>query len=380
MGHMQDHVAGRFFEVRQQMIIGLRLREKTYQMRSLKIFLSIAALGWIAGVNAQIGGQTTYTFLQFSPSARIAGLGGNLITVKDDDIALAYHNPAALNPTMHKAITFQHTIHLAGINHGYVGTGWHFDKLKTTFQGGIQYAAYGDFKMTDNTGQVLGNFKASDIAINVGAGRHLGGNTSVGANLRFVTSRMESYTSTGMALDLAACYQDTAKRFVASIVLKNIGGQFSTYSGKQEPIPFDLQVGISKKLKHLPLRFSIIGHNLHRWGIRYDDPYQRQTNLFVDPNNPTGEDGVGAFFDEFFRHFIFNGEFLFGKKENLRLRVGYNHLRRAELSVPGLSSLAGFSFGFGMKISKFRLDYSFAGYHAAGGAHQFGISTNLRDF
>ena len=49
---------------------------------------------------APIGGEHVYEFLNLSQSARVTGLGGHLITVKDDDVALAFGNPAVLNPSM----------------------------------------------------------------------------------------------------------------------------------------------------------------------------------------------------------------------------------------------------------------------------------------
>ena len=74
-------------------------------------------------------------------------------------------------------------------------------------------------------------------------------------------------------------------------------------------------------------------------------------HCFLGDQQPADE-GVD-FFDNFFRHFVFNGEFLFGKTESFRLRLGYNHLRRKELSLENQFSLSGFSFGVGFKVSKF---------------------------
>ena len=129
----------------------------------------------------------------------------------------------------------------------------------------------------------------------------------------------------------------------------------------------------------MPLRFSIVGQQLQRWNIRYDDPALRDAqNLFATPDTTTNN--FGNFVDNFFRHIVFNGELLLGKTEGLRLRVGYNHLRGAEMRVTGLRSLAGFTAGIGIKVSKFRLDYGFGSYHFAGAAHHFTLSTNLGDW
>ena len=61
----------------------------------LTLFCGILTLSLFAQV--PIGGKNVYEFLNLSPSARVTALGGNLITVKDDDVALAFQNPSALN-------------------------------------------------------------------------------------------------------------------------------------------------------------------------------------------------------------------------------------------------------------------------------------------
>ncbi len=331
--------------------------------------------------NAQVvGGRHVYEFLDAPSSARITALGGNLITVQDDDIALAYANPAALNEQMHQQLSFNYNFHLADIHNGYVGYGHHIEKWKTTIHGGVQYINYGEFEETNALGDIIGTFEAAEYAFTIGAGRKLYDKMTLGANFKFVSSNLESYSSIGLAADASAMYRDTASRFTATLVFRNIGGQFTNYrQDNREPIPFDIQFGVSKKLKHLPFRLSIIAHNLQRWNILYDDPNLEQTTIFTGDNIST-ENQFGDWVDNLFRHVIFNGEFLLGKKENLRLRVGYNHLRRQELTVAGLRSTAGFSFGFGIKIKTFRLDYGSGSYHLAGGTSHLTISTPLSFF
>lgn len=343
------------------------------------LYTSLIALFCCSGLFAQVGGQTVYNFLDLPISARITALGGNLITVQDDDAVLGYANPALLNASMHQQISFNSSIYFSGINYGYVSYAHHAEPIKTSFSGGIQYVNYGKFDAADETGLITGQFKASEYAISVGAGRKYGEKISYGANMKFVISQLESYRSSGLATDWGMTYADTSSRFSYSLVIRNLGFQFSPYeSGNRENLPFDVQMGISKQLKHLPFRFSIIAHHLNRWNIRYDDPnVDDATILFGDGGN-TGEKTY--FFDKLFRHIIFNGEFLFGKKENFRVRLGYNHLRRGELSIPNANSLAGFTVGVGFKIKQIRIDYGYASYHVAGGANHFTISTNLNSF
>lgn len=348
----------------------------------MRLFFAVAGL-LVSQYNfAQIGGNSVYEFLRMPYSARIAALGGSQITVRDSDIGLAYWNPAVLNPQMHHQITIQQTAYFAGITHGYVGYGYHLGKIPLTLQGGMQYASYGKFPLTLPDGTESGSFRASDFAFNIGACYQPINRLSFGVNLKTIASYLESYNSVGWAMDLGVLYEDTSKNVAFSLLLKNVGTQFTTYNRdkEMEPLPIDLQVGFSHRLKYIPLRFGVIAHNLHRWGILYDDKSKQDQTLFG--NEPPKENKVGKFFDNFFRHFIFNMEFLIGKKtkEFLFIRLAYNHLRRGELSVKRLVGLSGFSFGIGARIKNFRIDYSIASYHFAGASHHFGISMDIKPF
>lgn len=153
----------------------------------------------------------------------------------------------------------------------------------------------------------------------------------------------------------------------------------STYAGQREDLPYDLQFAVSKRLRYLPFRLTILAHHLHQWKIRYDDPNAQEDDVLLfggEESDSKGNPGV----DNFFRHLVFSGEFLLGRRENLRLRLGYNHLRKRELSVANYRSLAGFSGGVGIKINRFRLDVGYASYHLGGSVMQVGIGTNLKDF
>lgn len=345
-----------------------------------------ALLGVISlATYSQIGGNSTYEFLRIPNSARITSLGGSLITVRDADLHLAYHNPAALNPSMHRRIAFSQSAYLGGITHGYLAYGHHIDqgKIPITVHGGLQYISYGKFDKRDLTGTYIGETSAAEYAINIGAGYQISKFLSVGANAKTILSYLGSYNSTGMAFDLATMFSDTAKKLFLTVAFKNMGTQFSTYNRNRnmEPLPFDLQIGFAHQLKYIPLRFSVIMHNLQRWGIVYDDPNKQDNQVLFTGNKQEETDNSAIkVVDDIFRHFIFNMELLFGKKgkpEVFRVAVGYNHMRRGELLSSGLSDISGFSFGCGIRIKQFQIDYGFGSYHFAGAAHHFSLSINL---
>ena len=324
------------------------------------------------------GGQHIFKLLEVSPSARMTALGGTQITVKDDDVALAAANPAALNAGMDGRLTLNHNFFLSDIQHGYVAYAHHLPKLGFTIQGGVQYMNYGDIKQADEFGNITGDIKASETTFTLGAARPLSDRLSLGMNLRFGVSTLDLYQASMLAADAGFLYSDTARLFSAAVVLRNAGVQLVTYNELREDLPFDIQVGVSKRLRYLPFRMTIIAHHLHDWDIRYEDPSAAadDVSLFGEETTKKGNAGV----DNFFRHFIFNGEFLLGRNEGFRIRVGYNHLRKKELSVNNYRSLAGFSGGIGLKVNRFRVDMGYGSYHLAAGAVHFSVGTNLKDF
>lgn len=350
---------------------------------TVRIILVACCCGFYPGMilQAQVtGGQQVFKFLALSPSARATGMGGVQIAVKDDDVTLAAFNPAALNPSMSGRLSFNHNFFLSDIQHGYVTYAWNMPKLNFTAHGGIQYMKYGDIKRADEMGNVNGNIRASETAMHLGAARQLSTKISLGLNLRFAFSTLDTYKSSALAADAGLMYVDTAHRFVATLVLRNAGTQIKTYNGLREDLPFDLQIGISKRLRYLPFRIGIIAHHLYTWDIRYNDPNgETDEVLLFGETNTKSSKGNGAV-DILFRHLIFNGEFLLGRNELFRLRFGYNHLLKKELSVRNYRSLAGFSGGVGIRISRFRVDVGYGSYHLAGGVVHVGIGTNLKDF
>lgn len=346
-----------------------------------KIYLFIFCLFLFENTNAQIGGDHIFEFVNLSPSARITALGGQLLAVKDDDLALAYENPGVLNTEMNRQLSFNYNFYAEGISNGYFAYGHEISKWGIMAHGGVQFINYGEFIRTDEFEQQQGTFKASEYAITLGASRQLYENLSVGANLKLITSQLESYNSTGLLLDLGAYYQDTSSNFSAAVVVKNTGLQLSTYrDDNRESVPFEINLGIAYRLEHLPFRLSVNYRNLDQWNILYDDPNVVDEGPLLGDDEPQERSQFSKNVDNFFRHITFGGEFLFGKKENFRLRLGYNHLRRAELQVDNFRSLTGFSFGVGMKISKFRIEYGRGVYHLGGGVNHLSVSTNLRSF
>jgi hypothetical protein len=266
----------------------------------------------------------------------------------------------------------------AGIGAGYMAYAHHSDRAKMTFHTGIQFMNYGKFDAANEQGIVSGSFNAQEIALAIGAAKQLSERWSLGVNTKFIFSNLENYTASGLSTDVAATHDNPEKRSTFAIIAKNIGVQMTTFSATsgRSPLPFEIQMGYSKRLKHLPFRYSIIARDLQRWNIRYDDPNKKETNnILGEPEKETPNWVKNT--DNLARHLIINGEFLLGKKETIRLRFGYNHLTKREMNVPPFRTLSGFSFGFGVKIKRLSIDFGRNNLHQAGGFNQFTFATQI---
>ena len=326
----------------------------------------------------QLGGNNVFKFVNIPNSARITGLGGQVLSVLDNDIALTMSNPAALNKKMDGGLSFQQNYYFSDSKGGFFAYGQYIKAWDVTIMGGMQFMNYGQFDLTDVFGNTQGEFSAAEWNFTLGAGKALNENYHVGANLRYVASFLESYRSAGLLGNISMMYINENKGLVGTLLFKNIGGQLTTYNGLRESVNFEILASLSKRLNHLPFRYSIIYHHLNRWNILYDDPDNVENPFFNVESSQ--KSALSQYVDNFFRHFIINGEFLIGPKENFNLRIGYNHFRRKELVLENTFSLAGFSFGFGMKVYRFKLDYGYAVQHRGANIHHLGISTYLSEF
>ena len=343
-----------------------------------RIGLSLFGILACYTLTAQVGGISAYEFLNLPNSATIAAMGGHHIALADDDLSLAARNPSLLNASMNRKLAISHAFHPAGISNSYLAYALHKEDMRMTFQAGLQYVNYGDFTRRDVSGQDIGNFSANDYALTVGVGRQLHERWRLGVNLKFINSQLADFNSFALASDIGIHYQDTTGRFGLSIVARNLGRQVSTYNDLREPLPFDLQIGINRELKYLPFRFSIIYRMLNRWDTLYDDPNQEEESIFIGFDQQSTERGAGAIWlDNFFRHFVFNGELMVGKGRNLRLRFGYNHGMRRELRLNDYRSLAGYSLGFALRVKRFQIAYGRTTYHIGGGINQLGIDLSF---
>jgi len=345
-------------------------------VRRFTITLIIFTTLFAHNLSAQSGGEGTYNFLVLPNSARVAGMGSNFLAIKDNDINLALNNPSLISPEMHNNLGLSFVDYFSDIKYGYATYGRTFNKLGS-FVGTMQFIDYGKFQYADATGNIQGDFKSSEYAMNIGWGRSLDSTFFIGANIKGILSSFESYSSFGLAVDVAGTYYNDAQKFTASIIVSNIGRPITTYNGYSEPLPFEIKAGLSKSMAHIPLTFSVLFTNLQQWDLTYTSSINEET----DP--VTGEvinknTGISSFADKAMRHIVLGAELRPFKV--IRLRLGYNYLRRKEMVIESRPSTVGWSWGLGIKVYKFEIAYSRSAYHLTPSFNFFTVTTNIDSF
>ena len=336
--------------------------------------LILLAFG-LGETQAQLGGQAAFRVLDIPNSARASALGGNYIAVYDNDVTLGLYNPALLNRTMGRQLALSYLPYIDGIGIGYAGYAHHFDSLGATFSGSVQYVDYGSFNRTDEIGNDLGQFRAGEYVVQIGGAIPLDSVFSVGANVKFIMSNLDTWNSTAWAVDLGGVYHKESKGITVAAMVRNVGRQFSTFTSTREKLPWQFQVGTTYKFRHAPFRLGLMFEQLQRWDLTYEDPNAVEQ---IDPT--TGEvivDEVTSL-DKAVLHVVPSVEVLLS--QSFMLRVGYNVRRRHEMALPDKPAATGLCFGVGLRVSKFHISYGYAQLHLAGISNTFTIATRLADF
>ncbi|MFT5848292.1 type IX secretion system protein PorQ [Psychroserpens sp.] len=338
----------------------------------LKRITAIICLLTTTSIYAQVGGESTYQFLNLMSSPRQAALGGRTITNYDNDVTGGLFNPASINPEMDNQLALNYSSYLGGISYGTAAYAYTWDRHVQTLHIGMTYVNYGSFDGYDLNGVSTGTFTGNEAALSAGYAYQIPySDFYLGANLKLITSKLEQYNSIGIATDLGAMYINERLDFHAALVVRNLGTQIVTYAGLNERLPLEVSLGLSQTLENMPLRWHLTFENLQAWPIGFSNPSRVTTDL---DGNQTQEK-VG-FFNEVLRHTIIGAELF--PEGGFNIRIGYNFRRAEELRIVDQRNFSGLSFGAGIKLNKMRFNFAHARYTGAGNANFFGLQIDLR--
>jgi hypothetical protein len=264
-----------------------------------------------------------------------------------------------------------YTSHLAGISLGSVTYATKVNEKLGMFHAGVTYLDYGSLTRADEGGNITGEFKAYDLAVSVGYAYPIKKtNLTLGANVKFINSLIDTYSSVGIAADIAVLYKSKKSPLEVSFVVRNIGTQLKTFNGTNEKIPLQIAFGASKRLAHVPLKWYVTLDNLQQWNISTSNP----SNAVVDIEGNSTDEKI-SFANNAIRHAVIGAELFPDKKFTLRL--GYNYRRAKELSIIDTRTFAGLSYGFGLHLKNLQLNYALTKFHPDSNSNTFSLIVNL---
>lgn len=303
------------------------------------------------------GGESAFNFLRLPYSSRAAALGGNNISIVENDLSLSLHNPALLINVSDKTIDLSFMTYMSGSKVAGAAFNKTFGKRSS---GAVfaRYVDYGEFDGYTADNIFTGTFRAMDIELGVMYSYLFSERWSGGVSGKFIYSQYESLNSLAIGVDLGINYYNPDTEFSASLTFKNLGGQVMTFEEKHEIMPIDIQLGFTKRLAHAPILLSATLVDLHRW---------RATDFY---NADGSSDNIGELI---MKHIILGADFMIGK--NFYASLGYNYRVSRELSTG--KGFTGITLGAGLHIKKVKFGASFGQLHVSASSLLFNIAYSL---
>lgn len=322
--------------------------------------LLITCLFTLASVSviAQPGNSSVFRFLETTPNAAAAALGGNHVGMFGADASLFYLNPAYLTPESSKSVSASFVNYLSDIRIGFANGAYHIDDIGTLGVG-IRYTGYGDLEELDANGESMGNFRANDISLTTSLSTQLSPKLTAAGGVDLIHSSYHIYSSSAVAAMAGLYYQDPESMFSAGLSFRNLGGQLTYFNETDEDLPFDISFGISKKPEKFPFLLTLTLRQLNNRDMKV-----------------VGETEDPSFFSNLARHALLGGEASFS--ENVKLRLGYDHFMHEQLKSDAAIDLSGVSIGIGLNIKGIVIDMSRSSYSDIGGVVQISIRSQLR--
>jgi hypothetical protein len=308
-------------------------------------------------------GESIYSFLNLPMSTSASGVGGNSVSSQEQDLNLVFHNPAILSPDLHNTIEVGYMNYISDIQLGSASFARKIND-RSAWMAGIRYINFGEMVWTSAQNEILGDTYAGDLALTGAYSLKLSEHWRAGVSLSLIYSVLDEYTSVGLSTDLGLYYENPGQFLSAGLVVKNAGAEIVAYDETYERLPWDIQLGMSKKFAHAPLRFTVTVQNLTNMAISY---------LAEESDDETTESENLA--QKIFKHTLLGFEFV--PSDNFLLSLGYNYRKISELGIAQRTFFSGFTAGFSLRVKTARIGASIAKYHVAGSSLQMTYAMDL---
>lgn len=314
----------------------------------MKKTLFIIIMTVMAATSKAQDSRTGYNFLRLPVSAHAAALGGDNISIIEDDESMIFNNPALLSSVSDKTINLNYMNYMSGANTASASFN-RIIKERASVAASAQFIDYGKMKETDENNIQTGEFSAKDISIAGYFSYMLTDRLAGGITAKFITSYIGDYNSIAMGVDLGLNYYDPEKEWSVSLVAKNLGGQMKAYDDQYDRMPIDIQLGASKRFAHMPFRISATLVDLNHLDYKFINHLVAGVDIIISPTI-----WVGA---------------------------GYNFRRANEMKITeadGESSHgAGLSFGAGINLERFKLNLAYGKYHVSSSSILINLAYSL---
>lgn len=302
--------------------------------------------------------NSVFNFLSLPTSSHAMAVGGQNVSIIEDDPSLIFQNPALASTVSSNTLGLNFLSYMRGNKSGSAS----FTRAqgeRGTWGLGAQFVGYGKLYETDETGAAMGSSVPLDVAVSGLYSFAFNNRWAGGATGKLIYSSYAGYTSFAMAVDLGLNYYLEESDFSLSFVAANLGGQIKAFHDVHERLPFSLNAGFTKRMGHAPIRWNVTLVDLTHWSKKY----------FYDAGKDPGFGRI------LLSHVNVGVEVV--PSDRFWLGLGWNFRRGYELKAAGSSKMAGLTAGAGLNIKKFSLGISYAKYHVSAPALSLSLAYRL---
>ena len=155
---------------------------------------------------AQSGGINSFQFFDIQVSPKVESIGGSGISLTaNNDVSLTRLAPSLLNENMNNHFVFAFGDYFSDINILSFSFARKIHKLGLTSIN-FQTIDYGLFEYTDDFGNVLGEFSASDQIFSFSLAKKISNVFSLGMSLNMLNSKYSSYSAIALSSNISSTY------------------------------------------------------------------------------------------------------------------------------------------------------------------------------
>ncbi|UCD63215.1 MAG: PorV/PorQ family protein [Candidatus Zixiibacteriota bacterium] len=290
----------------------------------------------VAGDINSNAGTSAFSFLKINVGARAVALGGAFTGLADDESAL-YYNPAGIASIDEKRFILGYHNYFVDMQSGFAG---YIHALGSGRALGFyaSYLNYGEFIETDEFGNATGEFSGGDFLLAVSGAMKKGYYLNFGVTAKFIYEKIQDFSATGIAVDLAAKYTSNRQRYSGGLMIQNLGFQLSSLGEEKDKLPLTFRGGFASNPRGLPFRLS------------------------ADIILPVDNDPIIALGSEYFA------------LKPLHVRLGWNTFGSNFRAAESDDDWAGFSVGIGIDVRKLQLSYAFSPSADLGESHRITLT------